>query len=329
MIWRDRYINVRIITKPFEDGRAIQHYYVGMTRTNASAKSRGYKQNSIRCAIRVNISESMDGRSDATIVLTGLNASTIWFLSTQYKRFLNIASSAYIEVDAGYTNRHGIIYRGAIMDAQPDLDAPDTTLTLRCIAYLGGADNVRISRNWSGERDLRDIIKDIAKEANILVVDNTSREKKYNVKDCECHGTTLLEFLQRQQCFKLMNIKIDSAIPDDVASGGSPAIITLYDTDLKPSGNPIEIGKEWIIGTPANIDVGVRASIRFRPDIKGLDDVRFISAKAPKARNIPTRVVSITTNIDTKGRWVKDIYATYPGYGIAGKDVFNEQASTE
>lgn len=328
MIWRDRWFQVFIVTKPWNKDATALKYLIGQVDTKT--------KNAIKMACRVDINDSMTGvAANATVSISGLSARTLYMLSSEMARYIQFPQYSYIELNAGYSNCHGVIYRGSIMEAVPDMTSPDYKITMKCTGLADIDNSAPISTSYAGRVDVRLVLKDIAKQAGMTFVDKTRNKLlNYYVDNVCCNNLSITQLcclLQQQN--RNFGIYLEKGnktkfsgshvlIDQDLSAGN----IVLYDADTQKIvdgtlyNKVVKIDSRWIVGAPIITELGCTLTIRFRPDIVGLDVVEIHSARYPELATRKFIVSNIRTQLDTKGStWYKVLTLVYPGCSLFGK----------
>jgi len=328
MIWRDRWFQVFIVTKPWEKEAKTVKYLIGQVKTRTN--------NAVRMACQVNIDDSWTGvAASATITISGLSARTLYMLSSEMAQYIQSPHYSYVEINAGYSNRHGVIYRGSIMEAIPDMTSPDYKITMKCDGLADVDNGTPISTTYSGKVDVRKILKDVAEQSGMTFRDSTKNKLiDYSVDNFCCNNMSVSQIcclLQQQNrrfgihLEKGNKIKFsgNKVVFDEDMSNGN---IILFDANTQAivdgvaKEKVVHIGSEWIVGAPVVTALGCNLKVRFRPDIVGGDVIRIASARYPQLATRDFVVADIKTSLDTKGSaWYKELRLVYPSCDLIGK----------
>lgn len=326
MIWRDRWFQIFIVTKPYSSSSVEKRYLVG------SVKTRTKNAKDVGCV--VNIDDSYTGvAANATIRLFGLKAKTLYTLASETAQYIQFPQWSYVEINAGYSNRHGVIYRGSIIKADPDMNSPDFSVLLQCDGLANVDNGEPLSAKFKGAVDVRVILKELAKNAGMRFSDKTKNKLlEYTVDDFCCNNMSVSQICCLLQ---YQNRNFGIHIEPSEFNSETKGTITLYDADTSVIVNGtlenkvITINDKWLIGTPTVTALGCRARIRFRPDIVGGDVVRVDSSRYKGLKNFKFVVNDIKTCLETKGNsWYKELTMVYPGVGLQGKpNIYGEKES--
>lgn len=317
MIWRDRWFQIFIVTKPYLGSSLKDRYLIGSVNT----KTKNAKD--LSCV--VNIEDSYTGvAANATIRLSGLKAKTLYMLSSETAQYIQFPHWSYVEINAGYSNRHGVVYRGSIVSATPDLNSPDFTVVLKCDGLVNVDSGEPLSNQFAGKVDVRTILKSVADSSGLRFSDKTTNKlKQYLVENFCCNNMTVSQVCcALQQQSREFGIHIEPGEDNGISRG----TITLYDADTSVivdgtvESKVKTIDDRWLVGSPVITELGCRAVIRFRPDIVGGDVVRVDSSRYKGLKNFKFVVNNVKTTLETKGNaWYKELTMVYPGVSLQGK----------
>lgn len=321
MIWRDRWIQVLIVTKKTSKDPNAKKYIFGNVKTKTG--------NAVNANIKVHIEDSLTGvAARAQITITGVNAKTLYMLGSETSQYIQLPHYSYVEVNAGYTNNHGVIYRGSVMRAEPNLDSPDFSITLTCDGLASVDITEPITLTTRGKTDAKLLIKQVAESKGFIFKDlSFDSNKDYPVSNISYDNLCFSQFLT---CLQMQNrsfiVKVDTSVPKDFNGNEVSGIVYFADSnsqyivDNKAKSKVIIIDDKWLVGTPVPTDLGVRFRTRFRPDIVGLDVVSVNSSRYKGLSSYNFCVEGITTDLDTKGdAWTKSYTCVYPGTSFVGK----------
>lgn len=316
MIWRDRWIQVYIITKHDTICVTDKKYLIGRVKNT---------RNAIWANISVNINDSLTGvAANATIKITGLNARTMYLLASETSMYIQDPQYAYVEINAGYTNQHGVIYRGGIMSAVPDMDTPDYSITITCDGRAQDDYFQPVTSTFKGKKDARTLIKEVAEARDFIFVDHTKGLIRpadyYQVSNICGHNLPLTNYLcLLQQQTRRFIIKMEVGDKTHIRVGVA-GVIHFYDSQPEQEGiKPKWVSGKWIIGNPVPTDLGCRFKTRFRNDLIGMDIVKLDSARYNEIRGRPFIIHTIRTSLNTKGdNWYKEYDCNDLGFGLTG-----------
>lgn len=319
MIWRDRWIQVWIVTSKYAGGKA-KKYLVGNVKNKT--------KNAIMADIKVDIDWSLTGvAANANVVIGGYHSRTLFLLASELAKYIENLHIAYIEINAGYSNNHGVIFRGSIMEAVPNMDTADFKISLKCIGLANVDNGTPISVSMNGRVDARAAVRQIAEENGFRFRDLSSGLIDYHL-DTGLSGAnmslsqffTFLTYNNRK-----FGVSFEQGDVIDIGGKMSKGTITFFDAntltliDGMPERKIKKIGTNQLVGTPTINTLGAVLKIRFRPDIMGLDAVKIISSRYPQMKNFIFIVQQIKTHLDTKGNnWYKELYVCYPNTGLVG-----------
>lgn len=324
MIWRDRWFQIFIVTKN-KNSLGEKKYIVGKVNTKT--------KNAIKAHCTVDIEQNVTGiAASATIVLSGLKSTTMYLLASELARYIQDPHYAYVEINAGYSNNHGVIYRGSVMTAVTDMDNADYKITLSCIGLANVDNGNPISASEKGLVDARELVRKIAEERNMIFDDRSNSHLDYQIDGlCGCNMSLSQFFTMLTYNNRKFGINVEQGSVLDDSGRLANGRITFFDANSSTIiDNTLEnktkvLDDSWIVGTPIINTLGAHVRIRFRPDIFGLDCVKIKSNRFPQIGNTYFVVQQVATKLDTKGStWYKDLYLCYPEEQIVGRTVVFE-----
>lgn len=321
MIWRDRWIQVLIVARKNSKDPNAKKYIFGNVKTKTG--------NAVNANIKVHIDESLTGvAAQAHITISGVNAKTLYLLASETSQYIQLPYYSYVEVNAGYTNNHGVIYRGSVMRAEPNLDSPDFSITLTCDGLASIDITEPITLTTRGQTDARMLIKQVAESKGFIFKDFSDWEHKtYAVSNISYDNLCFSQFLT---CIQMQNrsfiVKVDTSVPRDLNGNEVSGVVYFADSnsrvivDKTPKSKVITVNDKCLVGTPVPTDLGIRFRTRFRPDIVGLNVVSIDSSRYKGLSTYNFCVQDIKTDLDTKGdAWTKTYICVYPGTSFVGK----------
>ena len=320
MIWRDRWIQVYIITKKASIVINDSRFLIGRVDRRVSKSG-----NVIWANIRVDIHDSLTGvAANANVTITGLNARSLYLLASETSMYIQDPQYAYIEINAGYTNQHGVIYRGSVMSAIPNMDTPNYSISMTCDGLAQEDYFQPVSVTFKGKVDVRVLLKKIAQERHFIFADHSksmTRPIDYYQVNNICGNnlplTNYLCLLQRQNRKFIIRMEIGDRLYNRIGIAGT---IHFYDSQPEQMDFPAKkITGDWIIGNPVPTSIGCRFKTRFRNDLVGMDIIQIESARYNEFRGRPFIIQTIRTKLDTKGDdWYKEYECPNLGFGLTG-----------
>lgn len=112
--------------------------------------------------------------SEANVTITGLTRDKMLYLATSYTSWTKNKIHNIIKIDAGYDNKHGLIYEGTVIEAIPNLNQANFSISLKCITQYGSRVQDIMSLSYEGEVNVTTIVDRIAKAMKFVPVYNES-----------------------------------------------------------------------------------------------------------------------------------------------------------
>ncbi len=249
--------------------------------------------------VQFDTSASVSGSlNEANIQITGLKRSTMLYLATcynQYNRILN-----HVVIDAGYENNHGVVFEGNIVQAIPNLNNADYSISLKAVAgfenLLQG--NPIIAK--AGKVAVGDILREIALD-NGLVLRNTA--KPVYIENYSDNGEGVGEKIRRIAEMTGLNIYID----------GKTLNCNPYDKSNERSS--FTVSYRNMIGSPKPTPIGCEVDLRMCANLQSGTMVKINSLKFPTLGDNSYFVQTIAHRGDTKGNdWVSHVYLIREGF---------------
>lgn len=242
--------------------------------------------------ISFNTSETVSGAiNEAVIEIGGLDRNTMGYLSTSYSQWNVNPIRNEIIIDAGYGNRHGIVFDGDIIEASPNLDSADFSIRLRALSYYEAMVENVYNVSFQGSYPVSEIASQIASQAGLGFVNALNKEvyvNDYNYPNANLQS-------QMRYLAQVANI--------DVYTQGDKLVI-------KDSGGvigqfpAISITTDDIIGSPDPNPMGCTVKIRMNPSLRTGQRVKLTSKRFNILNSDKYVIQTISHSGDTKGsKW--------------------------
>lgn len=129
--------------------------------------------------VRFNTNASANGMSpEANVSITGLTTEKMGYLATSFNAWFKNRKFNSLTIDAGYTNKHGLIYTGTIINASTNLTSADFSIDLKCLSNYNLLAKNNISISYEGEKTLKEICQNLANEQGLALKFNSKRDIK-------------------------------------------------------------------------------------------------------------------------------------------------------
>lgn len=137
--------------------------------------------------ISFNTNASANGMSpEANVTITGLTTDKMGYLATSFNAWFKNRQFNSLKIDAGYDNKHGLIYSGTIINASTNLNSPDFSIDLKCLSNYNLLAKNDISMSYDGEKTLEEICRDLANKQGLVLKFNSKQDIKltdYNIQN--------------------------------------------------------------------------------------------------------------------------------------------------
>ena len=237
---------------------------------------------------------------EANVTITGLSRDTMGYLATAYTNWNSNAIKNRIVIDAGYDNNHSIVYDGQIIEAQPDLNSADFSISMKCAALYDSMTKNIQSISKEGEVSVKEIAEEIAGKISedgdeVQVV--YYPEKDYKVQDYSMSDASPYNQLRMLSKETGLDIYIENGRmyikENGVAVNKLPELV---------------IDSSNIIGSPMPDYMGCRVQIRMNPAVTGGMPARINSSRFELLNSYQYFVSEYHHVGETKGKkWFTEI----------------------
>lgn len=241
--------------------------------------------------------------TEGNITIGGIRVKTMFGLATSSTLWIKDWLQHRIIIDAGYYNRHAVIFDGTIMDAAPNLETADYSITIKAVTGFQ-LQSVPVSYMFPGEIPVSKIAAQIAKDNNWAFVDG--------LKD---DSITISNYASREQSVVQQIRLITQMAPVDLYVEKD----RLY---LKPRGwkaeslQTLKIGTNDIIGVPRPTQTGCKVRVRMNPWAQSGQSVQVKSLRYPELDSIKFYLDTLSHAGDTYGNdWFTELNLTKDGLG--------------
>lgn len=265
-------------------GRAL------LTKTNILSKlDANYK-------ISFTTSETVSGAVNETNVeISGLKPETMLYLSTSFTEWLENSPRNEIVIDAGYDSLHGVIFKGDVIEAIPNLDQADYSIKLKCMSYYDKMNNEQFSFSFPGSVPATVIAQAFAAQLGFGFFSDV--ETDIFVDNYNYINKNIIQHLRN-----LANIS------------GLDVYISQNMVFIKTRGKPLKrfpvlkLGYKDFIGSPEPTPLGCNVRIKLNPSIATGQRVFVKSLKFTTLESVGYVVQSYSHSGDTKGsKWQTNV----------------------
>lgn len=238
--------------------------------------------------------------SDAVITITGLRRDTMAYLATSYTIWTEESIVNRIVLDAGYDDNHSILFDGEVIEAIPNLDNADFSISLKCQTQYYSLNTEIQSISRKGEVSVKEIAQEIAKKMsdNLQTVSLVYYpEKDYKVIDYEMSNASPFD--------QMRNLSKQTGLDIYVENG------RMYVKEQGKSADGLGsliIDGSNIIGAPMPDNTGCRVQIRMNCNVKCGMPVKIKSSRFEQLNNLPFFVSEYYHVGETKGKkWFTEV----------------------
>lgn len=245
--------------------------------------------------ISFNTSETVSGAVNETVIeISGLTRQTMGYLATSYSQWQVNQIRNEVIIDAGFFGRHGIIFRGDIIEATPNLDTADFSIRLRAMSYYEKLIDKNFSYSVDGKKKVSEIIKELAGDNNFEFVNGLEN----NEEDVEVENYSYMDTNLQNHLRYLANMT-----HLDIYTSGNKIIAKKKDGHIN-NYNSFTIRSTDIIGSPSPTPQGCNIEIRMNPSVKTGQRVVLQSKRFDILNSDKYVIQTISHTGDTKGsKW--------------------------
>lgn len=286
---------------------SIPKRYLRLTLYSGSENTQSSDNVLAKMDVNVNVSFSTSaavyGQSpEANISIIGLKPDKIAHLATSYNAYAKNRIFNSIRIDAGYDNKHGILYTGTIIEATPNLTTADYNINLKCISYWNYQKHDIISKNYDGKKDLKEICSDLAKKFDLGLDYNIN--EKIEISDFGYRDSNPVNIMRNLANTAAVNIWLESAQSEK-------GLMVVAPRDDQRKGQSYVINAKNMIGAPVPTAIGCDVDVRMDSSIQAGIPARIESIKFPILNSLEYFINSFSHSGQTKGnKWVTHLSLT-------------------
>ena len=229
--------------------------------------------------------------NEGNIKIGGLTRDTMVYLATSTTPWTKNIIQNQITIDAGYTDKHAVIFDGNIIEATPNLESPDYSISLKAKAYYQVLVNENISLTFEGQKKASEIAQVIATRLGFVFFNGLTEDvvvTDYQLKDASPlqHARNLAKitgldvFVDKNRLF--------------IKNKGKP----IFDSS---KNNILQISDENMIGAPIPNAMGCDLFVRLDPAIMTGQEVELQSKKFSTLNSTNYIIQTISHSGATRG----------------------------
>lgn len=248
---------------------------------------------------------------EANVTITGLKPDKMAYLATSYNMYARNRIFNSLRLDAGYDNKHAVIYTGTIIEAIPNVDNADYSIDLKCFSFWNYQKHEIISLKYDGKKEVKEICQELADKLGVVLI--YAPEEPIYLTDCSFRGDNPVNIMRDIGNAADLNIWLEASQSDK-----GQMVVTLKDDGRKDKSNYI-INYKNIIGAPVPTAQGCEVDIKLDSSIQAGIPVQIESKKFPilgsadfySQGNKNFFVTSFSHSGQTKGnKWVTHLVLT-------------------
>ncbi len=245
--------------------------------------------------ISFNTSETVSGAVNETVIeISGLTRQTMGYLSTSYSQWQVNQIRNEVIIDAGFVGKHGVVFKGDIIEATPNLDNADFSIRLRAMSYYETLIDNNFSFSVEGAQRVSDIVSELASENNFEFVNALNDD----VDDVEIENYSYMDTNLQNHLRYLANMS-----NLDIYTTGNKIVLKRKDGHIE-NYKTFTIRSTDIIGSPTPTPQGCNLSINMNPSVKTGQRVVLQSKRFNILNSDKYVIQTISHTGDTKGaKW--------------------------
>lgn len=230
----------------------------------------------------------------ANINITGLLRDTMGYLATSYTSWTENKILNRIVLDAGYSNEHGVVFDGEIIEAMPSLDTADFSISLKCQSLYSQLTGNISSISKQDEVDAKEVAENIASDMGVELVYYPEEEFKVNYTMSDASPVN-----------QMRNLSKMTGLDVYVENGRMYVKEPAKAVDKLPN---LVVDSSNIIGAPMPDALGCRVQIRMNPNLRSGMPVSLNSKRFPMLNSDDYFLNTYHHVGETKGKkWFSEI----------------------
>lgn len=249
----------------------------------------------IKAKINFNTTATVSGAvGEANIDIIGLSRNEMLYLATSTSPWNKKIIQNKIIIDAGYEDKHGIIFEGNIINATPDVSVPNYKISLKAISFFQNSLNNIQDYTYDGDVNIITILNDIASGLKLPLIN--SLNNIYIISNYHFKGSVIDNMRNLSKLYKL-----------DVYIYNNRLIV-------KESGSPIKnisvveiSSKTGMLGSPIPTDKGCDVKFIMNSQLTTGQKVLLKSLKFPNLDSYYI-IMTLAYEGDTYGNnWITNL----------------------
>lgn len=291
----------------YKSGWNIPKRYLALDLAYANKPSSQFAHIGVDFKVQFSITEAVSGAlTEANIVISGLTPGNMFDVATSTTQWIANWQPSKVKLIAGYETNHGVIFEGAVIHSDPNLDKSEYTITMKC---MDGFDELSDPKSYSfaGTVPVVQIVRKVASDAGLVVVDGTDGK------------TTIANFAVQDKNHMTIFRMLSQATGLEIFINSGRVYIKNPGEAL-PRLPELTITSADIIGTPHPTDTGVIIDVPLNPALRTGQAVQVKSKKFPKLDSIKFYLSTLSHVGDTYGKdWYTRLTLIKQGLGYYAK----------
>ena len=238
-----------------------------------------------------NTSDSVTGGyNEASITMTGLSPDIMGYIASTSTQWLRSAQDNTIIIDAGYEDKHNILFSGTIVEAKPNIDTANYSLQIKAQTGFFQMINDVKSYSFPGTKKASEIANTFAKDLGFVFVNSLTKD--VDVTDFACQDKPIV------QCVRYLA----QVTGLDVYISNNRLYIKESGKALKQSTVPTFIvDSSNMIGSPKMTPQGIEVNILMNPAVISGQQVEIKSERFDTISSQKYTLQSCSHAGDTRG----------------------------
>lgn len=254
--------------------------------------------------VQFDISAAVTGAiKEANITISGMQVQKMFAVATNSTLWVKDWLQHRIVITAGYYGKYATVFDGTVIDAAPNLETADYSITIKAVTGFQKLSNAK-SYNFPGPTPISTIAATFAADNNWGFVDGL-QDNSVTITDYAAYEQNVFD----QMRMLTQMLPIEMYVENE----------RLY---LKPRGRTakdvpdLTLNSRDIIGIPRPTQTGCKVKVRMNPWVRSGQQVKLNSTKYPELNTINFWLDSFAHAGDTYGSdWFTEIQLTKDGLG--------------
>lgn len=255
--------------------------------------------------IKFNTVASVSGAlTEANIVIGGLQVDSMFNIATSATPWIDQWYQYEVIIEAGYYQNYATIFRGTILEAVPNLQSADYTITIKALSGFNAA-TTAYSYNQAGRVPVSKIAAIIAKDNHLAFYDGLQDD-----------SITVNDFTIQNQSLPTILREISRTAPVELYADNQRLYLKRSRIALQKSP-VLSIYSQNIVGTPQPTPTGCKVKVLMQGGVQTGQNVKLYSTKYPQYEKTNFFLQTVAHSGDTCGSdWFTELELVKTGLGF-------------